>query len=60
MVHGCDFHTKINETTESMIEEVLNLYKKLSEAESGKGLKGRSQRTSGEPLAENVIRQLLF
>ena len=21
MVHGCDFHTKINETTESMIEE---------------------------------------
>ena len=34
--------------------------KKLSEAESGKGLKGRSQRTSGEPLAENVIRQLLF
>ena len=60
MVHGCDFHTKINETTESMIEEVLNLYKKLSEAESGKGLKCRSQRTSGEPLAENVIRQLLF
>ena len=24
MVHGCDFHTKINETTESMIEEVLD------------------------------------